>query len=178
MLPEWFQYQKQFFDKFCPRTLLRVLQIGAYKGDATLWLLQNREVEFVHDVDLWEENGEIQHLGLSFSEVETLYDSRFKESSKVKKFKMSSDSYFRFAENTFNFIYIDGDHRAVQTAIDGLNSWRLLERGGIMVFDDYGWDINPSEYMRPKRGIDAVLQVCEGHYSIVEKGYQVWIEKL
>lgn len=178
MPANWFEYQKPFFARNLPLTKLRVLQIGAYTGDATQWMLDNREVEFIHDVDIWADNGETQHFGLDFTEVERLWDSRFLRNSRVKKFKMSSNDYFRQTQETFNFIYVDGDHRAIQTALDGLNGWWLLEKGGVMAFDDYGWEVNPSEFLRPRRGIEALLAICQGEYVLIEMGYQVWIRKL
>mgnify|MGYP006282588039 FL=1 len=46
-----------------------------------------------------------------------------------------------------------------------------------MAFDDYLWNYNGNPYLEPKRGVDAVLEVCRGQYSLIESGYQVWIQK-
>jgi predicted O-methyltransferase YrrM len=177
MLPNWFATQAHFFERNVSNVPLRVLQIGAYTGDATQWLLANKEIVSISDVDTWEGSDENAHHSIAFSEVEQVWDSRFKDNPKVKKYKMTSDEYYRIADETFNFIYIDGDHTALQTALDALNGFRLLEEGGIMAFDDYGWVDNPSEFLRPKRGIDAFLNLCTGEYRIKEIGYQVWVQK-
>jgi predicted O-methyltransferase YrrM len=177
MLPNWFESQAHFFERNVPQGPLRVLQIGAYTGDATQWLLDNRQVELLHDIDTWEGSDENTHHLMDFSEVEKVYQSRFGTNDIITSFKMTSDEYFSEWEYSFNFIYIDGDHTAVQTALDGLNAFRLLEPGGVMAFDDYWWNDNPSEFLRPKRGIDAVLTVCEGQYKVIDSGYQMWIQK-
>lgn len=177
-LPNWFATQAHYFERNVPNIPLRVLQIGAYTGDATQWLLDNREVEYIYDVDTWEGSKENAHESINFSEVEQVWDSRFKDNDKVKKFPMTSDAFFSsWNFPMFNFIYIDGDHTALQTALDGLNGFRLLEEGGVMAFDDYGWIDNPSEFLRPKRGIDAFLSICNGQYRVKEIGYQVWVQK-
>jgi len=75
-------------------------------------------------------------------------------------------------------VYIDGDHTAPQTAIDGLNAFKFLERGGVMAFDDYLWNYKGNAFLEPKRGVDAVLSICKDEYILIESGYQVWIKKL
>ena len=90
---------------------------------------------------------------------------------------MTSDEFFSKTTHTFNFIYIDGDHTALQTALDGLNAFKVLEPGGVMAFDDYTWYHGGKPFLEPKRGIDAFLSICEGEYTTIEIGYQVWIKK-
>jgi predicted O-methyltransferase YrrM len=155
---------------------LRALQIGTYTGDATEWLLDNCEIEYLDDVDTWEGSEEKAHDQIDFTSVEDYYDSRFKD-PRITKNKMTSDEFFNLPHRTYNFIYIDGDHTALQTALDGLNAFKLLEKGGVMAFDDYLWNYNGDPFLEPKRGVDAFLAVCEGQYTIIESGYQLWIEK-
>lgn len=176
MFPNWFKDVEKYF-RHVPKTKLRALQIGSYTGDATLWLLNNRDVESLYDVDTWEGSEEEAHEHLDFKSVEEYYDSRTAD-IRVIKCKMTSDEFFNINKNTFNFVYIDGDHTALQTALDGLNAFKCLESGGVMAFDDYQWNYNGDPYLEPKRGVDAFLEVCRGRYRLIEVGYQVWIQKL
>ena len=176
MFPNWFKDVEKYF-RHVPKERLRALQVGAYTGDATLWLLNNRDVERLHDVDTWAGSEEKAHESLDFKSVEDYYDSRTAD-IRVVKCKMTSDEFFNINEQTFNFIYIDGDHTALQTALDGLNAFKWLETGGVMAFDDYLWNYNGNPYLEPKRGVDAFLEVCKGQYVLIESGYQVWIQKL
>lgn len=181
MFPNWFESQKHFFEKYVPQVPLRALQIGAYTGDASMWLLENRQVENLDDVDTWEGSDENAHKTIDFDSVEGVYDSRIKSYTNVNKFKMTSDEFFTSWPSTpptYNFIYVDGDHTAVQTALDGFNSFRLLEPGGVLAFDDYLWWDNPDEFLRPRKGIDAVLNACSGKFNVLEIGYQAWIQKI
>ena len=175
MFPNWFKDVEKYF-RHVPNVPLRALQIGTYTGDATEWLLNNREIERLHDVDTWQGSEEKAHENLDFQTVEQYYDSRFND-DRVVKCKMTSDEFFTINAMTFNFIYIDGDHTALQTALDGLNAFKWLEKGGVMAFDDYLWNYNGNPFLEPKRGVDAVLDVCKGQYSLIESGYQVWIQK-
>ena len=180
MLPNWFETQAHFFERHVPQDALNVLQIGAYTGDATQWLLNNRLVINLDDVDTWGGSDENAHHSIDFSEVESVWDSRFGYLNNVHKHKMTSDEFFfkNLPETKkYNFIYIDGDHTATQTALDGLNAFRMLSVGGVIAFDDYWWNDNPSEFLRPKRGVEAFMSVCEGHYEVIEIGYQAWFKK-
>jgi len=176
IFPNWFKDVEKYF-RHIPKVPLRVLQIGTYTGDATEWLLKNREIERIHDVDTWQGSVEIDHESIDFSEVEKYYDSRITD-ERVIKCKMTSDEFFIVNAMSYNFIYIDGDHTAVQTALDGLNAFKCLEDGGVMAFDDYLWNYKGDRFLEPKRGVDAVLEVCKGQYVLIESGYQVWIQKL
>lgn len=176
IFPNWFKDVEKYF-RHVPKVPLRVLQIGTYTGDATEWLLNNRTIERINDVDTWQGSVEVDHESIDFSEVEKYYDSRITD-DRVTKFKMTSDEFFIVNEMSYNFIYIDGDHTASQTALDGLNAFKWLETGGVMAFDDYLWNYNGNPFLEPKRGVDAVLEVCKGQYVLIESGYQVWIHKL
>jgi hypothetical protein len=175
MFPNWFKDVEKYF-RHVPNEPLRALQIGTYTGDATEWLLNNRELEYLHDVDTWGGSEEIAHESLDFNSVESYYDSRFND-SRIYKYKMTSDDYFALNKSQFNFIYIDGDHTALQTSLDGLNAFRLLESGGVMAFDDYLWNYNGNRFLEPKRGVDGLLEVCKDQYTVIESGYQMWIKK-
>lgn len=175
IFPNWFKDVEKYF-RHVPQVPLKVLQIGTYTGDATEWLLKNREIERINDVDTWQGSVEVDHKSIDFSEVEKYYDSRITD-DRVTKCKMTSDEFFIVNEMSYNFIYIDGDHTASQTALDGLNAFKWLETGGVMAFDDYLWNYNGNPFLEPKRGVDAVLEVCRGQYVLIESGYQVWIKK-
>jgi hypothetical protein len=175
MFPNWFKDVEKYF-RHVPNEPLRALQIGTYTGDATEWLLNNRELEYLHDVDTWGGSEEIAHESLDFNSVESYYDSRFND-TRIYKYKMTSDEYFASNKSQFNFIYIDGDHTALQTSLDGLNAFRLLESGGVMAFDDYLWNYNGNRFLEPKRGVDGFLEVCKDQYTVIESGYQMWIKK-
>ena len=178
MFPSWFKDVEKYF-RHVPKGPVRALQVGVYTGDATQWLLDNREIEFIDDVDTWSGSQETAHGSIDFAEVEKYYDSRFAGNKKVNKFAMTSDKFLVDGpQSRYNFIYIDGDHTALQTALDGLNAFKLLDKGGVMAFDDYEWHYNGNPFLEPQRGIDAFLSICEGQYVLIEKGYQVWVKKV
>jgi len=183
MFPNWFEGQRHYFERNVPTVPLRALQIGTYTGDATEWLLNNRTVHELWDVDTWQGSHEEAHDSIDFKSVEQYYDSRNFD-ARVLKCKGTSDAFFNpgaYYNRTFNFIYIDGDHTALQTALDGLNAFKVLEPGGVMAFDDYLWHMdNPSYAIEdtPVHGVEAALKVFGSRVEVIDSGYQLWIKKL
>jgi len=181
--PNWFEVTgERLFETHVPKDKpLRVLQIGAFTGDATEWLLKNREIICVHDVDTWEGSEEEAHDGLDFQKVEAHYDNRFEKERRVTKYKMTSDAFFALEApahgELYDFIYIDGDHTATQVAIDGFNAFRWVKQGGLIAFDDFTWSTGLGEFYEPALGIRCVLTVWENKYKIVEASSQVWVER-
>jgi hypothetical protein len=53
--------------------------------------------------------------------------------------------------------------------------WTVLASGGIMAIDDYNWPLKSVDGTTPKEAIDLFLQRKD--YTLLHKGYQVWIQK-
>jgi len=184
--PNWFNITaKANFEALIPSSLrnnteARALQIGSYTGDATDWLYKKTKWT-LDDVDTWMGSDEDAHKALDFSEIESVYDSRHGNKERIHKFKMTSDAFFNndYIElNTYDFIYIDGDHTAPQTAIDGLNSFKALKSGGIIAFDDYNWTSGKGRYYDPRPGIDAFQHICKDLIKVMVINGQAWFKKL
>jgi hypothetical protein len=188
-LPNWFEISaRSFFERFVPNYPFRALQIGVWTGDATQWLLENSLAFEIHDVDSWSPQNpklsysaselDIDAARKSLEGAEIFYDLRFKANPYVVKHKLFSDLFFSRNTQVFDFVYIDGDHSSIQTAIDGLNAFQCLAKGGIMAFDDYLWDLEIDEYLRPKNGIDGFLKIAGTRVKVLEIGEQVRVQKI
>ena len=136
------------------------------------------------DVDTWEGSNEKAHSEWDWNDVynsyiENLYPYHFR---RVNHFRIESDIFFENLANLqhkreYDFIYIDGDHTAKQVYLDGLRGWKYLKQGGIIAFDDYEWRESFDPALSPKQGIDMLLDMLEGRYQTLLKGYQVWLKK-
>jgi len=179
--PNWFEVTaRENFEKYVPDVPnMRALQIGAFTGDATQWLLDNRDIEQIVDVDTWEGSDESGHDSIDFSEVEKVYDSRFKNHPQVDKNKSTSDDFlYRLIwPNDYDFIYIDGDHTAFQVALDGLQAWPGLKSGGVIAFDDYTWQSGKGEYYDPKPAIEAFYHIVKTQVDVLAENSQVWLRR-
>lgn len=189
--PDWFSRVQPWFDKYLDeyrgQDNLRFLQIGTYTGDASEWLcreiLTGKNCVLV-DVDTWKGSDERLHKELDFSEVEAYYDKRMEKYPQAVKHKGRSSDYLIAAEKeSFDFIYVDGDHTAAAVIEDGILGWRALRQGGIMVFDDYRWSHREKdERYWPMPAIDFFVKYYVRRENCfiypVDDLVQMWVKKL
>lgn len=186
-VPNWFVSDGQRnFEKFLyayKKSPFRCLQIGAYTGDASLWLYENvlnHQDSVLIDVDTWEGSDEPVHHGLNWLTIEQLYDHKTSQAQldrKVVKYKGTSDSFFRNNRETYDFIYIDGDHTSYGVIKDAINAYECLRVGGILAFDDYQWSAGLGATKEPKLAIDAFYNVYFDRISVLVHEYQFWVRK-
>ena len=184
--PNWFKQtaEDNFKAQLTPlagKFNLRFLQIGAFTGDATVWLVDNiltQANSVLEDVDIWSGSDEEEHKAMDWADVERVYDSRIAFRPNVIKYKMDSREYLRSVEEpTFDFIYIDGDHTAEGVLQDAVLAWRLLKVGGIIAFDDYLWtDPRGIEY-QPGWSIDTFVGIVKDDSEVLISNTQVWLKK-
>ena len=184
--PNWFKQtaEDNFKTQLTPlagKFNLRFLQIGAFTGDATVWLVDNiltQANSVLEDVDIWTGSDEDEHKAMDWADIERVYDSRIAFRPNVIKYKMDSREYLRSVEEpTFDFIYIDGDHTAEGVLQDAILAWRLLKPGGIIAVDEYLWtDPRGIEY-QPGWSIGTFVGIVKDDSEVLVSNSQVWLKK-
>jgi predicted O-methyltransferase YrrM len=186
--PNWFAMGAQYyFEKYMTQvkdTPITALQIGAYTGDASLWLMENALTHpdsRLIDVDTWLGSDEQIHKEFNWSDVETVYQSKLEpyiKSGKIIPKKMKSTDFLRDARSKFNFVYIDGDHEAFAVLEDFTFVFDLVVPNGIIAFDDYTWGEYLPIHKRPAFAIDAIRNCYQDKVEIIDVGSQLWMRKL
>lgn len=182
--PDWFTgtYARQFFERhllpLAGQPDLRFLQIGAYCGDASVWMTENVLTGpdcLLVDVDTWEGSRESAHSLIDFDAVFDYYLRRI--GVNVSWLRATSDTFFRQHWQTarYDFVYIDGSHETRQVLRDAVNAEQVLKPGGLIAFDDYHWSDGTRNVPRP--AIDAFLRCYEDTVEVLEVGLQVWCRK-
>jgi hypothetical protein len=184
--PNWFAQTAQHnFEAFLTPLAgqhLHCLQLGAYTGDASVWLCENiltHRDSKLQDVDTWEGSDEVGHDDINFDEVFKIHFDRTKDLP-VQRFRKTTMDYLCTAQKyySFDFIYVDADHTTVGVLLDAELSWPMLKSGGIMAFDDYKWGhASGDPRLAPQVGIDLFLHRHQGDYELLAKNTQVWIRK-
>lgn len=186
MYPNWFAYYQANFENqltiYRNQPDLRFLQLGAYTGDCSLWLLENILTDpssTLTDVDTWQGSEESAHKTLDFTDIHTYYRNRTASYRNLQAHQSTTIEFFlNHPDHTYDFIYIDADHTATAVAADAVLSWRALKPGGILAFDDYLWrERTDRHYLHPRPAIDAFLESHEGQYQTLENNAQYWIQK-
>jgi hypothetical protein len=189
--PNWFEStdaMKNFEKNLLPLAdrEIKCLQIGAYTGDATKWMVENilkQPHSFLVDVDTWEGSDEAVHHNMDWKDVYKTYTDKNATAifnQQVVVMQMTSDRYFAGIgeEQIFDFIYVDGDHTAFAVLRDGSNAYDKLKVGGILAFDDYIWSASKGDFYDPRYAIDALCHLLIGRVEKIEDNSQLWLKKI
>jgi len=191
MLPNWFSTVEANFSRHLTPLAgspdLHFLQIGAYAGHCTEWLCTNiltGENCLVTDIDTWHGSpDETDHSVLDWDVVRREYFDRIRPFvGKVHTFMGESDVFFMLQAPpaaTFDFVYVDGGHRAETVLRDVVHADYVLKPGGILGLDDFLWWENENKHLaeRPKQAINAFFDARQWDYEILSWDYQVWLRK-
>lgn len=169
------------------------LELGSFRGASAEWALENI---FTHPnstytcVDAFEDSGSEEHKvnGIDCSNNEKITTERLQKfGERAWIFRQYSDKFLRHAfapDNPesdlrhFDFVYVDAAHDSMNVLRDAVLAFDLMKDGGIMVFDDYTWNVMPREIDRPKMAIDSFLNCYADRLTVVAKEYQVVIKKI
>lgn len=192
----WFQYAEHIWPevmKHLPerRDRRRIMEIGSFEGRSAVWIVEN--IMFPNDqllcVDTWE--GGDEHHSIDMQAVEKRFDANIQKARMkrgnpdVQKVKETSTwalahqlRWVKEEGKLFDFIYIDGSHRAPDVLADAVMAWKLLRMNGILIFDDYLWGDPRKPLSRPKTAIDAFMNIYGGEINVMNIGLQMIIKKV
>jgi predicted O-methyltransferase YrrM len=168
---DWFTHNIPNFEKCMAAAPEKrnFLEIGSYEGMSACWLLANG----------LEEGGRITCIDPFFNDMRPIFEANVREATRLNQVVsiMQMTSYQALAElisrkQTYDFIYVDGVHSPLGVLTDASMSWGLLKQGGVMLFDDYQYPLEPT-----KVGIEAFLNSFDG-YELIIDNYQLAVRKL
>ena len=155
-----------------------MLEIGSYEGRSAIFFLKNFSNSNLTCVDTW--SGSDEHSSVNFELIEKNFDlntSFYQSNNLLRKYKMTSNDFFKKNDKYFDLIYVDGDHSSDQVKIDLINAWNVLKNGGFLVLDDYMWwyykdyKKNPSTPINNfiKKNILNISNLIVWHQVIIQK---------
>ncbi len=139
---KWFLNNFEIFAHYLPNELSKdfsYLEIGSFEGLSALNILSNYPNSKVTVIDLWSEsNINSESLDVNFTEIEKKFDENLKgyNFSKIKKDSVIALRELLKKKISFDFIYIDGSHNGEDILSDAIESYKLLNTGGLIIFDD------------------------------------------
>ena len=155
------------------------LEIGCFEGRTTRWMLDTYPNVCVAVIDTFEGGADQKDLDTSNLREKFMHNIH-PHSSRVKVFQYRSDQILREMADDGSeceFIYVDGSHEYADVLNDARLSFEICAHGGLICFDDYGWEVDPVVENRPKRAIDEFLASHAQELEVLHKQYQVWVRK-
>jgi len=155
----------------------RILEIGCFEGLSSFFFADNflgNKNSSLTCVDPFLTVNNNDHKEYLQNNEEMSFDlniSICENSDKIIIHKITSDKFFEENEKTYNFIYIDGCHKIEFVKRDMENSFKCLEKNGIMWMDDYGGGDGLRLTM------NGFLEKYNGKYDFIHTGYQLAIRK-
>ena len=155
------------------------LQIGAYTGDASKWMLEqilSHPDSTLTDVDTWQGSDEDAHHEMDFQDVFKTYLEKVEGHHNLISHRETSKDFFDDNYHMYDFIYIDGDHTAFGVMRDLISAYGSLKPGGIIACDDYQWTEGKGNFYDPRPAIDAFFNMTRDRMQVIEIGWQVWFK--
>jgi hypothetical protein len=161
----------------------RILEIGSFEGRSTVFMLEKssefNEVEIIC-VDTW--TGGSEHISIDFTSVESRFDDNVtiglrncRNSSTITKLKGTSRYQLpklMSSEQKFDLVYLDGSHEPPDVLFDLVCSFQMLNKGGVLIADDYKWSPLPRGkedlLLMPKMSIDAFVNCNIRYIDLIE----------
>ena len=167
------------FIKYDPSKPIRYAEVGAFYGANLLSVAMTYGAHpdsILLAIDPWTDYSDYpEYKGRQETIYETFMQnvSPYLEKIKVKR-GYSHEVLPTLEDNSFDIMYIDGNHEPEYVLEDAVLAFRKLKVGGYLIFDDYGWG-GPD---LTKRGIDGFLNGY--HKRILVLGHresQVFLQK-
>jgi len=156
----------------------KILEIGAYTGISLIRIVKSipNSRGFGIGLDKWinEEHYESLEIEKSFHknvDAENL-------SGRITAIKGDSkEILFNMIQNIdiYDFIYLDGSNKSLDCYLDIFLSWKLLNKGGIMVINNCLYENDSDTSFQV---VNKFLKENEGKYKILHSGFQVFLEKM
>ena len=164
---------------------LHFLEIGSWEGRSTCWFLEKILTHASSRITCVDTFAGEAYLNLEqniLENVESRFDWNINQvgaAAKVKKHIGESQYILRnLPLDTYDLIYIDGCHLAIDVLSDAVLSWGLLKKGGLMLFDDYDKVFPENLSQNTSIAIDAFMKCSAPKIKLIHQSHQVYLQKL
>jgi len=180
-IPNW----TEWFAKHIIASPIEALEIGAWQGGSTTWLLDkiiSRRGGRLTSIDTFE--GSSEHMGWISNQsmkIEEIFDHNVKATGhgalNRKLVGRSQEVMRQLNGEQFDFIYIDGAHEARYVIEDAVLAFGLIKPGGFILFDDYDFRFPTRPQQDTRVAIDGFTGMYADEVSVVQKGRQLLLRR-
>jgi predicted O-methyltransferase YrrM len=170
-------------------SIKQILEVGTFAGTSLIEIVKRIPNSFGTGIDRWanynEDNIDIL-LNIEKNKIEQIFYQNIVNSGMTDRIKDikgdSSDVLLDLYKQgqIYDFIYVDGSHKCLDVFLDLMLSWKILKKGGILAIDDYMYHydrvkLEPYEY--PLEGVNHFLNKYKNEFTVLDKGYRVFLQK-
>ena len=174
---------------------IHILEIGSFEGKSTIWFLENiltNDKSTITCVDPWTTYSQNNNSFDSYNKVDSEWNFEDNKNTFLYNIELSGVSNkviieqgysneilpkFIVDKKRYDIIFIDGNHTSPFVITDGIMSWYLLKKNGLMIFDDYLWgDCNST--LSPKLAVDSFVDCFKDYIEVVWSKYRLTIKKI
>ena len=164
----------------------KILEIGTYTGTSIVEMLNILPEASATVVDVW---GQYQEYDNNIPQlnIRSIFDTNTDTNTntntntiRVLDGKISDSLLLLLMENKlFNLIYINGLslNKYIDIYINAMFSWKLLEIGGVIIFDDYLFNKRDS-INSTYEIINTFLKTISGDYIVLINNYRLFLRKI
>ena len=158
---------------------LVVLEIGSYEGRSSFFLLKYLKKIELTCVDTFKPFHELKEYNKR--KFNKIYSNFKKNTSKYTNrlfiVKNTSANFFKSNKKRFDLIYVDGSHKYKDVLHDARKAFIYLNNNGIIIFDDFLWQIDSQKKM-PINALIEFLNENVDKLKILYVDYQLIIKKI
>jgi len=175
-----------FLDKYEFSNKINLLEIGSFEGRSSIFFLNYFKEKLLTNnimltcVDTWEGSNEEFHKNINFNSVEKNFDSNTKIfGNHIDKKKLTSYDFFKIDnKKLYDLIFIDGSHEFKDVLADAQSSFLLLNKNGIIIFDDFNWFHYKDEKLNPAHAINIFLKEKIKNVEVIFVGMILILRKI
>ena len=174
-----FDNRNEMIQHYCSKiTTPKLVEIGVFKGEFLEYIVENCNIGTIDAVDIFEgvtcsgnadgNNVIYYDVGLSYIHLQDKYNDK-----NVKIHKSNSIKFLQEQnDETYDIIYIDGDHSYQGVKNDLINSYKKIKNGGYIMGHDYEMNMNKAMTFYDFGTKQAVDEFCTNYNQhIISKAY-------
>lgn len=165
----------------------QILEVGVYTGISLIEFLKRIPNSVGVAIDAWIDSDEksvvgcIERNDVRGAFLRNLVRSGMKDRVEIlHEDSASALLHLLRTDRRFDFIYVDASHRLLDVYTDLLLASRLLAPRGVLGVDDYNMRSDPKSAFPndgPKLAVDSFLKKTGQDFTIVHKGYRLFLQK-
>jgi len=155
----------------------RILEVGVFAGTSLINIVHRIPHSVAISVDQWK-TYIIDLTGIEETFHKNVVSAGMQERIVAKK----GDSFdvlssMLVSGDFFDFIYVDGSRMCLDCYADIMLAWKILNKGGILVIDDYPY-LKENMLESPFEAVNHFMKKYKFEMKILNIGYRVFLEKI